>query len=251
MTQIASGLARASMQTTANDSPCYNGLMTRSSGRRMTLRVSVGIASLATCVVPRTAVAEAPATHVHVQVDPKLRIVLETHASDSAEWTAACEAPCDVKLPLERDYRVSGYGIRTSGTIHIGPTAEDSVILVVRPVSKKVNDAGLVLVGIGFVTFVVGDAMSDVFLAFEAARLADHQPPPAFAADLIVPGIVIAAAGAATFLTGGAMYLTTRWPTGLYQSTTPSAPAPRWYDVSAGGPPLPSVLSMPAFSGRF
>jgi len=136
----------------------------------------------------------------------------------------------------------------------------------VHPVSERAHSAGIALIGIGVVSLVAGDVMSDVFLAFDAAQLVDHTPPPGFTRDMIIPGLTIAGVGLAALLTGGALYLSTRHPSDVTQATRPpsdpSAPAtatvddrsarlPVWRDDVASGPAMPRTLLAPLFSARF
>jgi hypothetical protein len=201
--------------------------------------------------VPQPAGPAAPegdvrSARVHVQSAASAPLVLETHAPGSAVWTSCCRSPCDVDLPVDRDYRVSADGIRPSSCLRLSPPpGAAGVVLDVHPVSRKTHTAGLVLVGVGLVLFTVGDAMSDVFLALEAAKVADKQQVPAIASEIIVPGLIIAAVGAVAFGTGGVLFLTTREPTTVVQSPAPVVV----HDLARAS--LPTFVSLPLVSGTF
>jgi hypothetical protein len=207
---------------------------------------------------------EPASTRVHLHATDDTHVVLESHAPGSPRWTPSCTAPCDVNLPVDRDYRVTADGVRPSECLRLAPAPGTQVLLDVHPVSKKVHDTGLVLVGVGIVALIAGDVMSDVFIGFEVAQLVDKSPPPKISNELIVPGIVIAAVGVVALATGGGMYLATRKPTGVIQSTSPNAdpgptadrvrletPLPLWHDATPRGPVLPQVTSLPIVSIRF
>ncbi len=193
----------------------------------------------------------APVTaRVHLQSESRARLVIETHVPGSPGWSSCCASPCDLDLPVDRDYRVSADGVVPSACVRLTARPGDNVVLDAHPVSQKVHTTSLVLLGVGLVLFTAGDAISDVFLGLEAAQVADKEPPPKLASELIVPGLVIAAVGAVAFGTGGALFLATRNPTTVTQSTTP-CPTPVWQAAhdTASAPASPVTVRL--LSGTF
>jgi hypothetical protein len=192
---------------------------------------------------------EPQAAVVHVRSGGAAGVVLETHDPGSPRWNACCSAPCDLSLPVDRDYRVTAAGIRPSGCIRLGAPAGGRLVLDLHPVSSRVHTAGLALIGIGLVALIAGDAMSDVYLAAEAGHAAFNGPSSKLASDLIVPGLVIAAVGVVALATGGAMFLATREPSHVDQSVPVAGPAYETADATSW--PLPRVTGTWVLSASF
>lgn len=198
----------------------------------------------------------APQWTAHVVLNADCTVALQSHAEGESHWTTVCTAPCDRELPLDADYRVAGEHLRTSGTLRLAALRGERLTLEVHPVSQRKHTTGAVLLGTGIVLFVIGDAMSDVYLALEASQYVDKQPPPRLAHELIWPGIAIAAVGLVSFATGGVLFLQTRVPTSVSQTSVPvePTPVPPVRELEVARLPvwvLPRVVGMPVFSGSF
>jgi hypothetical protein len=192
---------------------------------------------------------DSPVAAVHLRSGGAVGVVLESHDPGSARWNACCSAPCDVTLPVDRDYRVTAAGVRPSACIRLAVPTGGRLVLELRPVSSRVHTAGLVLIGVGIVTFIAGDVMSDVYLAAAAGHDVLGGTSSKLASDLIVPGLVIAAVGVAALATGGAMFLATREPSRVDQS----APvAGETYEMAERASwPLPRMTSTRILSASF
>ena len=183
-------------------------------------------------------------------------VALQSHAEGESQWSTVCTAPCDRELPLDADYRVAAEHLRTSATLRLNALRGEHLTLDVHPVSQRKHTTGAVLLGTGIVLFVIGDAMSDVYLALEASQYVDKQPPPRLAHELVWPGIAIAAVGLVSFATGGVLFLQTRTPTSVSQTSVPVPPTPpppaREVDVARSPDwPMPKVMGAPIFTGTF
>jgi hypothetical protein len=119
-----------------------------------------------------TVVVQAPAPDargkatVHMEGDQE--IVLERQIS--GQWVTVCNAPCDLALELDSNYRVSGGGIRRSGAFRLAGKPGDHIIITIDPASKGGFAGGIVLIAIGAPAFVIGGLTLLVVAAIDASN---------------------------------------------------------------------------------
>lgn len=119
-----------------------------------------------------TVVVQAPApvargkATVHMDGDPE--ILLERQVG--GQWVTVCNAPCDLPLDIESNYRVSGGGIRRSGVFRLAGKAGDHIIIAIDPASKGGFAGGIVLIALGAPAFVIGGLTLLVVAAIDASN---------------------------------------------------------------------------------
>jgi hypothetical protein len=123
--------------------------------------------------------ADASRPRVWVHIDSPSPVQLQRHDRERNVWDVACDAPCDVALPLEDDYRVAYANFAQGGdhakaggfgeTIRITGEPGAEVIVKVHPPSEAATIGGGALIGVGAVVGVAGLA-GTVLFAVLAAR---------------------------------------------------------------------------------
>ena len=103
---------------------------------------------------------------VHMEGDPE--IVLERQYG--GHWVTVCNAPCDLPLDLESNYRVSGGGIRRSGIFRLAGKPGDRIIVSIDPASKGGFTGGIVLIAVGAPAFVIGGLTLLVVAAIDSSQ---------------------------------------------------------------------------------
>jgi hypothetical protein len=94
----------------------------------------------------------AAASTVVVHVDSPTAVDLE--AFQDGRWVGVCTSPCDRALPTNRDYRIGGFGIRSSRIFSIAPGTRAT--LTVDPASSGAHGAAVVVTVIGVAGLVPG-----------------------------------------------------------------------------------------------
>ena len=198
-----------------------------------------------------------PTARVHVESDHPVSI--ERRVSVRT-WAFACEAPCDVELPLSDEYRIVGPGVRTSSTFHLAAQAGERVVLDVNTGSKAGFIGGVILVPVGGITILIG------LLVVAAGAVENNTTTYDYTtnsyttsvhdgSDLTRSGWITVAIGAAATLGGILMITGNR--TSVDQEPAQAriggdtwAHLPTWRDdQSAIG--APKAVSLPIFSGAF
>jgi hypothetical protein len=109
-------------------------------------------------LIPRAA--ESSESRVHIESPSP--VTLERRASGEAEWTIACQSPCDAAVTTDSDFRVTGADVRSSAPFTLRPGRE-AIALRVRPAARSVRTlsiAGIVVGGTGSIgALLVGQAM--------------------------------------------------------------------------------------------
>ncbi len=112
-----------------------------------------------------TPVARGKAT---VHMDGDQEILLERQIG--GQWVTVCNAPCDLALDIDSNYRVSGGGIRRSGVFRLAGKAGDHIIITIDPASKGGFAGGIVLIALGAPAFVIGGLTLLVVAAIDASN---------------------------------------------------------------------------------
>lgn len=157
--------------------------------------------------------ADAPGPTAVVHIHSKRKVSLETPSCDSSgEWIAVCESPCDVELPLDRDYRIGGKGVRASDTFRILVRPGGRAVLTVDAGSKDaaaLGTAGLVG-GIVLTLLGLGEAgIASLITNEDCPQLPQVDRPACEALErrereqATRPGLLAAGAGVVLAIAGG------------------------------------------------
>jgi hypothetical protein len=151
---------------------------------------------------------DGPRAHVHIST-PKT-VQLFRRPAGTTSWTNACASPCDLDLPLNDDYRVTGSGVAQSKEFHLQGAPGEHLEIVVDPTSASGMVAGGLLAGsgafamyVGFLTTLVGIAQtsqncSSYYYGSSQQCQSEHDNGPA----VRNVGIGILAVGAAAAVVG-------------------------------------------------
>lgn len=101
------------------------------------------------------AAADSATGTVIVHVDSPSPVVLEKRASDKASWERVCESPCDVKAPVDAQYRITGTDISESKPFML-QTRGDMAMIKVTPGSHGKATAGWIVLGAGGAALIGG-----------------------------------------------------------------------------------------------
>ena len=203
-----------------------------------------------------------PAPTVLVHIDGAEDAQLEQDATHEDHWQVVCSAPCDMRLPVGPDYRVSGPGIRTSGTFGLDFESGKHETVTVSAASKPWFIIGIVSTAAGGAAALVGAAVglgaslaSSVDTSNGDTASAQHENGVAAA------GWTVAGIGALAIVAGIILIVTnakTRTTQDLAHIAAPERVASAWQRVpawkDAGSEPrwisVPA-LGMPLFHGSF
>lgn len=191
---------------------------------------------------------------VEVHIQTKELVTLEHRSGPGAPWQAACDTPCDARLPAGDQYRVIGAGLNDSEPFALTSPKGDVVTVHVAPGFKKrakIGEAltiggGVVLVG----AVVIGLVAADPGKTFNADGSTNN-----YNWDVIAVGTGIALAGLTTAIFGGSWWYnnaTTR-VAGDVQGDQPAHGGlePRYQmGMRMGGPAIPTY-STSIFSTSF
>jgi hypothetical protein len=201
---------------------------------------------------------------LHIDADPG--IVLESISPGSGRWAVVCAAPCDAQVPLEREYRIVGEGIRPSRAFAIEANPGQHVVMSVSAASRAGFSAGLALSSVGGAAVVVGLVVL-FYGAFGACQTTDAfgdclatQADP----GVETVGAVISIAGVAILVTG-IILMASNARTHAVQSvsvadllpTPPARPetawlrAPMWHDSTKESTGFARPMGFPIFSRSF
>jgi hypothetical protein len=201
-----------------------------------------------------------------VHLEAEQGAVLESATNPrSRQWTAVCSAPCDLVLPLDREYRVSGEDMRNSRTFQLGAAPGQHVFITVSPASKGAFAAGIGLTSVGGGGIIVGLSMLLVGLVLDVSNCADGidcNSQPRSEATLLDAGAIVSVIGLGVMI-GGIVLFATNFKS--HASTTVSqllpGPAPRpdtawlkaplWHDGSRESAGMPRPVGFPILSQSF
>jgi hypothetical protein len=177
---------------------------------------------------------------VMVHLDAPTRVTLERRRD--GKWEEVCQAPCDVRLPLDGHYRTHGEGFRISRVFELEPVG-GRVVLHVEPASSDLG-AGVVVLGVG--AAVAGTGV----LAFVGAIFAYSGRDGGGAIGVAVAGLAAFGVGAVLCVVG-AIVLTSRPPTKVRQPLAPTTGRnPTWSTGLERTQPGAS-FAIPLLSGTF
>ncbi len=166
------------------------------------MRSSALLACAALLALTRSAAADEPvsppiAETVVVTLDTDEPARLEARTGPST-WETVCFAPCNVAVPLEREVRIAGDGIRHSRPFHL--EGHGHVVLTLSSGTNGGLTAGILLVSAGPALLVAG-----FVLALDSLSHTMGDAPPSgssgahtegnIAGSLLVGGLVVTAVG--------------------------------------------------------
>jgi hypothetical protein len=204
-----------------------------------------------------------PTVTVHVEGDSG--IVLQAVSPGSGRWAAVCAGPCDAAVPLDREYRISGEGIRPSRAFRIHAEPGQRVVLNVSTASRSAYSAGLALTSVGSATIVVGLVVL-VFGAFAGPCQATDEFGDCLqttgdsgvetaggvialvGAGILVAGIVI---WASNLRTTESQTVTELMPKAPVRAETSWLRAPIWHDSVHEASGSAKAMGFPLFSRSF
>ena len=178
-----------------------------------------------------------------VHMDGDWLVTLEQQDLD--EWREVCDAPCDVRLPIDAKYRTHGRGIQASAPFSLAPRGGRAELHVI-PVSDSNRSTAVTLMVAGAVMMPVG-ILVVLGVLFNADRWTDAATPLAIAGT----GLVVLSAGFISLIAGGALA-----SVGSTKVTQPlatpkvGARSPTWNMAVAQTPSATSFV-VPIFSGTF
>jgi hypothetical protein len=208
---------------------------------------------------PGLMMAAAPVAFVHLEAESG--VVLESALPRGRQWTTVCAAPCDVPLPLDRDYRVSGEGIRNSRVFRLEANPGQRVIISVSPTSKGAFAGGIALTSVGAGGIVVGLVMVLVGLvnncvtSVTCEQNQSNAPLEEAGASVALIGLGAMVAGIVLFATNihsrATPTLAELMPAPVARPETAWLKAPVWHDSPRESSIAPATVPYPVFSRSF
>ncbi len=206
-------------------------------------------------------VAVAPRGSAFVHLDTDQGLVLESIAPGTGRWAMVCAAPCDAQLPIGREYRISGEGVRPSRPFGLGAAPGQRVIITASGASRGAFAGGVALTTVGTAAVIIGLVVLLVGAAGTCDAFSGVCTGSSSGAE--TAGAVISIAGAAAMV-GGIILMASNARTRTTQivaQALPPAPdrpqtawlrAPIWHESpreSASG--LPKTVGIPLLSHSF
>jgi hypothetical protein len=186
-----------------------------------------------------------PATSVHVESDRTVSV--ESRGPAERRWTVSCESPCDSELPLSREYRIVGHGVKRSAAFQLDGLAGSRVAIDVKTGTKLgyYSGAGLLAVGTG------GALLGTLIMLAGAMPLSGEQGGDR-RREYLLPGAGLTVAGVAGIVGGVLMMTGNR--TRVDQSTLPASSSrqpPTWREKGAMEAASPRTTGAPLVSPSF
>lgn len=197
-----------------------------------------------------------------VHVDSSKPVVLETRTQSGAPWTRACASPCDVRLPVGVDYRITGDGVTASESFLLDGSRTDPrepITLKVRPASKNKFIIGTAVAGTG-AAILVGGIVVLIAAAAGPKEVANDGTTRTGFTDAMWIGTAMVAGGIGTGVFGTTMALANKSTrvrgnvVGPQPRQERASRQPLVREAQALGPSLPApafTVSVPLVSGTF
>ncbi len=198
---------------------------------------------------PPTVVIMRPTVVLHVRADRP--VMLEALGPEETRWTHVCLAPCDMEVPLDSLYRVTGPGMVPSRTVELEAAPRDRVTLDVSVRTNGDHRTGDGLYVASWIAAGVGLALGAGALAVDSSSTAEPI--------LLWSGIGVEGAMVAMAITSYVLLQ----PTGLSQSVTKPEPGkgargadtwtrlPVWRDVTGAREGAPRMTTVPILFTSF
>jgi len=154
---------------------------------------------------------------VFVHIDSPEPVTLELAVGDKG-GRAMCEAPCDMAVPLEASYRITGK-VRASRAFTIAARPNDRVLLTIDPASKGGFAGGVVMVSLGGVSMALG-GLTYLVSAIIYEGTSHRTGSGGKTVGLVMVGLGVGA------IAGGITMMVVNGSTGVDQASAPSPAAP-------------------------
>jgi hypothetical protein len=177
---------------------------------------------------------------------------LEWDTTGHQDWTTACFAPCERRLPVSVMYRVAGDEMKSSPDFRLSVATMEPDVITVHGASTKWYGVGVVALGTGTLIASLG---VDVALLQSVAFRGEANSPGATRDSWAAMGI-----GAAIAVVGLALMLlnlrtVVSYGRGSGQATPPPGDSsklwPTWKDSRSVPPGVPPVMGLPIFDEKF
>jgi hypothetical protein len=206
--------------------------------------------------------ATGPTVKVHINSPVFASLLRRPHGGSS--FLKACDAPCDMEMPVSDDYMVSAAGSKTTPVKLAGQPGQ-TVIIDVDPPSDGGKIGGVVMIVLGAIGLIVGGSVDFVGLIAESVTT-DGSSGKSSADGILIAGLVITGVslglgigGLVVYFKSGNTDVTTR--TG-YLTGVPGVPTmgddrfvrtPVWHTPSAfeRAAQGPAAHTVPIFSHSF
>ncbi len=209
------------------------------------------------------------AGQVVVRIAAPQDVTLELKSRDTRAWQPVCNAPCNVPVPLDADYRVVGEGMRSTSTFKLVDVPGRPVDVEVEPASKASFGGGIALLSVGGAAVVIGLTVALVgAVANDTDGLGcgiDNPDPSSCPSNsgngLVTGGLVTAAVGAAALVGGIVLtvsnaHSSTRQAVASWLPPLPGRPQVAWTasptdGAGEGRAVLPRFTGLPLLSHSF
>jgi hypothetical protein len=168
-----------------------------------------------------------------VHIKGSQQLVLEQ--LDERAWREVCRAPCDLRLPSDRRYRISGLRVRTSRPFTLAPT-DGRAVLDVEAASEGASSGGVGLIVVGSILVPIG-----LLVALGGSTTASYA-----GVVMSLTGLVGIIAGGV--MLGGAAHTEVRQPLG---GSAASVRMPTWNATLERPPPSGMSFALPVLAGTF
>jgi hypothetical protein len=135
-----------------------------------------------------------PTALVHIESDAPVLLELR----DDHRWIAVCIAPCEGRVPLLGDYRITGDGVRTSDPFRLNRTADRHVSLNVKTASSAGHLGAILTTALGGATAFVGW----IWVLATLGSVSNGSGPDS---GRLASGIAVGSAGLAAVVVGVAL----------------------------------------------
>jgi hypothetical protein len=202
-----------------------------------------------------------PAVKVHI--NSPVFASLQRRPRGGQSFLKACDAPCDLDMPLNDDYMVSAAGAKTMPVKLAGQPGQ-TVIIDVDPPSDGGKVGGVIMIVVGAIGFSIGLVVDLVGLLVESASNATGSTSNndgVLIAGLVITGVSLGLGigGIVVFVKSGNTDITTK--TGFLSPKIPGAPdsddryvrTPVWHTPSSfeRAAQGPAATTVPIFSHSF
>jgi hypothetical protein len=116
----------------------------RSQAGRLGSALLFGVAATVATVDAR---ADGPAPAPDVTVDIVSSDDVDLEKQEGSSWKSVCKSPCHAQVPADGNYRINGFGIRTSSPFRLQPAS--TIKLNVETSSSIAHTTGIVLIVVG------------------------------------------------------------------------------------------------------
>ena len=207
---------------------------------------------------------------VRVHIDSKRAVQLYRQPAQDGGWYEECTSPCDVDMPLNDDYRISGSGIFQSRDFHLEGSAGGHVVIAVDPSTRSTFLLGGVLTAVGGIIDYVGlltlaaastssyacttNTRSSYSYSGSSCSYHDSDSGSVIGAGILIAGTAMMVTGVIIMLANGSTGVSQSESSTRTASVRPLDSYRReaiWHTPNLATPAAPPALSLPLFSKAF